>query len=264
MDTVKRWKVYCDDEAAWFDVWKETKPTACPNNSRHAVDPTKTYYAHEKVAQDVNPVSVSISSKNYGGTEGYYIASGVSFDVPDASVEFQHTLTLDVMTCIYGVRLHRTEQSIMHKPFYETDTISVSINPNTAAGVVTSAASIGDTVIGCSDTVIKTMFAGFYISFSGTSTQYRITNISVDNSTFTITPPLEDALLGDGSVVIYATIYMVKDVPLGIGGHLEFGYGTLGGKQMPAATDICVTYKRPNGSGTSSGVSILAYMETNY
>jgi len=40
--SVKKYRVYCDTELTYVEIWSETIPTTCPNNNTHTIDDNKT------------------------------------------------------------------------------------------------------------------------------------------------------------------------------------------------------------------------------
>jgi len=39
---LSKYRVWCEDESAYFETWLETDPTTCPNNNTHTITTSKT------------------------------------------------------------------------------------------------------------------------------------------------------------------------------------------------------------------------------
>lgn len=45
-----KYRVWCNDEQGWFNIWDTTDPTTCPNHADHTIDTTKTTIIQKKKA----------------------------------------------------------------------------------------------------------------------------------------------------------------------------------------------------------------------
>lgn len=54
--SVYKYRIYCNDESAYFYKWDTTKPTTCPNNNAHSID-FETIAITDKVIKDVQVLS---------------------------------------------------------------------------------------------------------------------------------------------------------------------------------------------------------------
>ena len=76
---IYHWRIYCQTESTYvYDgrTWAETQPTACPNNTGHAVSASKTIAMEErrdnmvKIQEELTP------------TGGYFKAHGIYINAP--------------------------------------------------------------------------------------------------------------------------------------------------------------------------------------
>lgn len=75
----KTWRVYCEDEAAHFEVVSDAVPTQCPNNGGHTITPAKTTCL---VDEDIPVTKVLDELQTTDATQGVLQETAI----PDGSV----------------------------------------------------------------------------------------------------------------------------------------------------------------------------------
>lgn len=232
MDCLKKYRVYCTHENAHIETWKFTKPTTCPNDSRHAIDESQTIELEKKYIENENMQHVYINAKSFQNTNGYYMIEGRTFDIPNGNNNFTSDVVLPIPQCMYGIKIMTMEEHV-------DDCFSIIINPDTLLGVVTAAADVGTTVVNVSSTVTSNVIPGFYISLSGM--MYMIVAKDQDNNTVTLNSPLTTQV--DPMTHVLLNVYIIKDYRIQGAGALDVGYGTMGGKLLTTGTVIRLIYK---------------------
>lgn len=75
---INKWRVWCDTESTWVEIWNPVEPTTCPNNNSHSIDTSKTSII-DTIKQDFpisevgNKVWVHSSSKPQPNNKTLYI-----------------------------------------------------------------------------------------------------------------------------------------------------------------------------------------------
>ena len=60
MTTLKKYQVYCNDEATYYNIWDDSVPTVCPNNAAHTIN-TNTIM----IVDQVNTNPSIVQAKNF-------------------------------------------------------------------------------------------------------------------------------------------------------------------------------------------------------
>jgi hypothetical protein len=236
MDCLKKYRVYCETEGQYVEVLRFSRPTRCPTNHRHVIDATKTVEL-ERIPIDTETMGVYITAKSYQNTNGYYMMEGHQFDVSGGLVAAttNNDLVLPIGQCVYGLRLCAHEEHIH-------DVFSIIINPNTVVGVLTQAADAGSAALQVSDTVTANCIPGFYVSIDGVD-EYQI--IAKDDTSITLDRPLVSAAVQWSCLLL--NVYIARNYMIHETGIVKIGYGTMGGKVMPAGTVLRLVYESRNG-----------------
>jgi len=222
------YKIYCDTELQYNYIWSESIPTTCPNNNSHSIDETKTIIV-DKI--DTNIITVTEP------TEGYFKCGSIeqtilSGNIGDVTV-FERSWPFDIM--IWLVDLYVTANMV-------GDMISIVAKPPqiiNGIGYLTQSASIGDTVLYVSQTVLDNMVHGFHIKV-GSVEVGRCDEIDKQNGCIILSPPLQVDV--NQYSVFYPVIYMVHNFKLHIPCIIDFAKKGFKGKPVPKNTAFEIRY----------------------
>lgn len=135
-------------------------------------------------------------------------------------------------------------------PEFKGDNIELCIAPDTVVGAITQDASIGDTVLNVSQTVIDNVKVGYYLAiFDGTNEDNlgRIISIDKTASTVTVQTALVSSFTAATPSYVKITIFMVPFAYLeGSGNNINFE-GSVKSSFIPADTIIHVAYTNVTG-----------------
>jgi hypothetical protein len=232
---VNKYVCYCLTEQNFVTTWSDTAPTVCPNNNTHPIDPNTI-----GITETMNNQTVYIAGKDSGKTNGYYLIHGKITDITVDPITIADTI-FKTPSCIFGL----TFISSLNQ---KGDTLDIIVNPDTAVGIITQAANIGATTLNVSPTVIQYITHGMYVSlYDGVNKNDCGIVLSVDSDNSTIT--VETALTNNFAIGsdILLNLYVAKNYPIGDPWKYEIGYGTLGGKPVPANTIFRLVYYNNSG-----------------
>lgn len=232
MASVTRWRIYCLDEGEWTYGYLTTganAPTTCFTNTAHSVNADSS--------QELDVISqTTVKAKiveELIETGGYFRCEGHKFSIPANSTAIQQVSWPYPITVL---------QSFYEGgPEHEGNELDVIVGPNTIVGILREAASIGDTVLHVSLTVIQNIKIGFTVKL-GSTTVGSVIGINENMLCITITAPLAAA---------YNANTYVKTEALSIS-NLEFGRAPIrisigaskhGGKYLAPNTLVELTYK---------------------
>lgn len=159
-------------------------------------------------------------------------------------MDFAHNISL--LSVHFGVALE-----------HEGDIIECIIAPDTVVGAITAGASIGDTVINVSPTVVENVTPGLHVKISDNMDPASATDVEpeylevydVDSTAGTITlrsnQPLTKAF-SPGAFVLMC-IKMGSNYKIGAPGFYKLGDVSIGGSLIPKGYKIRTRYKNVNG-----------------
>lgn len=232
---VNKYVCYCLTEQNFITTWAETAPTVCPNNNNHPIDPNTV-----GITETMNNQTVYIAGKDSSKTGGYYLLHGKKTNITTDPITIEDTI-FKTPSCIFGLMFTSSLEQ-------KGDTFDIIVNPDTAVGTITQVADIGATTLNVSPTVIQYITPGMYISlYDGINKNDCGIVLSVDPDTSTII--IEIALTNSFAVGsgILLNMYVVKNYPIGDPWKHDIGYGTLGGKPVPANTICRLVYNNNSG-----------------
>jgi hypothetical protein len=235
MDVLKKWDVYCCTESNVQQTWRFYAPTCCPNNPSHVIDPLQTEMVDKK-ALNTGTANTYVA-KSWQDTNGYYQMHGYRFDVPAGSNFVSWQFALPTKRCLFGIRANATAANV-------GDRFSVSVDPGTPVGYVTSDVFAGHSNIPVSSTVTANMVPGFYAQI-GDEDEHMIDRIGLETNIILVDPIVASNI--PMYTPVLANVYIVKDFEIGCLGVHKAGYGTMAGKVLPAGTVIRFGYENLTG-----------------
>jgi len=151
---LSKYRVWCEDESAYFETWLETDPTTCPNNNTHTITTSKTSIIESREDEPQKDPSGKLrvqSSSRQIGTMTYF--TGVGDDATDITkvgggqrIIYDHQIGGDALHAQY-IEINCVEnETWIHEGYIEWvsckfDTVSLSVVPRltgTEAGADTN------------------------------------------------------------------------------------------------------------------------------
>jgi hypothetical protein len=235
--SINKYVCYCVTEQQFVTTWSPTLPTTCPNNNTHIIDQNSI-----GVLETITNSKVTISGKDIGSTNGYYLMSGKKIDIGPESITINDTI-FDIPTIIYGLKFTSTlEQS--------GDSISIIVNPYTLIGVITQDIAIGTQILYVSESVINNIIIGMNISVrDSTNTNHLGKVLIIDKNTLMLTVEKQSQNnFNYTETDLLLSLYITKDhYIIGENNKNKIGYGTMAGKFVPAGTNFRLLYKNNSG-----------------
>jgi hypothetical protein len=142
MITLNKYRIWCETEQMYYETWGETSPPACPNNSGHTIDSTKTTIVNSLTEEELRDISGKLrvqQSSRPIGTKIHFTGKGdhpeyVSDVGGGQPMKFDHHIG-DSLTQIMYVDFNFVEnRSFIHEGYVtwtgcKFDTISLEIVP---------------------------------------------------------------------------------------------------------------------------------------
>lgn len=235
--TLHKYRVCCATENTYAYVWDDHVPTVCPNNAEHTIVPELT-----TITDTLSESAMYITAKSFEGSKGFYMMEGRRFNVLENESIKTDDYEFTMPVVIYGLTLQARLEHV-------GDEFDIILSPDTPIGGVTMPANIGDTIIHVSPTVTQYAQVGFHLSLTdGVQYQNLGVVIAIDANAGTVT--MKDPCImnfAPGSYVLL-NIYMTKSLQILSIDRYSIGYGTMGGKALPAGTKIRMVYKNNGGN----------------
>ena len=156
MSVLYKYRLYCETERQYIEVWKHERPYTCPNDHRHVITDHLTTIVDYKHLDNTTTPAVCIQSKAYPLAQGYYMMEGKKYMIPANQSVYMDDYVVPVPLCVYGFHCCTTAE-------HQNDEFDVIINPDTTVGVAVSNILINDTRVYVSPTVLEYCKPGFYI-----------------------------------------------------------------------------------------------------
>jgi len=229
--SVKKYKVYCNDESAFVTGWSESEPTLCYNNNTHIIDTNQTAMLDIQTPTNVRVVQTYDSPEDI---DNYYLYSEIFTIGPNETKELP--IILDVDYNLFSV-------SITTKKENNGDVWSSYINKNTLIGVISENSS--GTSIKMDPASISVIKPGYYISFDGGITEYIVIGKTLD------TAILKNPVNVVAGGTVHMTFYMIYKQHLLDCGVRRFGDSIIGSFKIPKEYQLGITYQN-NSSSTKT------------
>jgi hypothetical protein len=249
MDIIKQYRLFCETENAHVETWKMTKPECCPNDYRHTIDPSSVSVIGERYVESGNIQNVYISSKAYYPTNGKYCAEGLSYNIPADTSTFVEHYTFMKQCCMYGMHLCVREDHI-------GDRVSIIVQPETIAGVLTSTALTTDTVLHVSNTVVQHVIPGYYVVLG--EEERLIVEVDKSGNTITIDTPFDS--VHNGMELVKINVYVIRNLCLDTVCKFDIGYGAFGGKLIPKNSLLRMVYHKLDPASSKRFCLNMEYM----
>lgn len=243
MDVLKRWRVWCETEGAHVETLQFAPPRTCPNNARHAIDFARTELIGQEVV-DVRAQHVAIASKSTWNTTGYYMLEGMEFHVPPGVERTVYDIPIDFPQCVYGMHVTAHAEN-------EGDRFSVILNPGTPLGGLLEEAPAGSRALAVPGAATRHVTPGFFVEVGGEEARV----VGTSSNGILLSGPLQQTHAAGTPLLL--NVHIVRDFIIGCAGCYDIGYGSMGGKPLPAGAMMQLRY-------TSSNTAVPKHLTVNY
>lgn len=231
-ETVYKYRIYCNTEAANVYSWAESEPTTCPNNTSHSINTSSISVVDERGSNTVKIKEEEVATGGYICIENKVINIATGPDVDTVTV---HSWPYPVS--VLGLFFLTYDNN-------EGDVVRLEVPYRKIYGALTQDVSEGDTVINVSSTVMDNISLGFYVILdNGTTTNYlgRVFAIDRDNSQITVETAATDAFLAATPTYVRVSVKKINDYEIGPAGRYTIG-ASVGASYVPANEVVYLTY----------------------
>ena len=238
MSTLYKYRVFCEAEQKYIEVWKHEKPYTCPNDHRHTIAENLTTIIDYKYLDNTTIPNVCISSKAYPLAQGYYMMEGKKYEIGTQAV-YTNDYVVPVPMCVYGFHCCSCGDNA-------NDEFDVLINPDTIVGVIVANTAVNDKNIYVSPTVLEHCKAGFHILLDDgvTNEEHLVVSINHEGGYITLRDGVNHVFNGMVTMV-KLRVYVVKAYALANDTSMthKIGYGAFSGKSLTPGTIIRLVYR---------------------
>jgi len=234
MTTVYNYRLYCNYESKFVELWDTDTPTVCPNNNTHEINEASITVIGT-ASEEAVVIKEEISAA--GTTGGHYQATSIGLDIT-ANTTAQADFT-------YPIPIGPLSIEFMTKDIHEGDEISVTVAPNTIIGALTADVSSNVSGISVSNTVVENTFVGAFLDlFDGVNNNSlnRIKEIYKNNNHIIMESPTVSSFSATSPTYVRQSIKMMHNVEIGPAGRYMLGESKIGASYIPAETTIRLTY----------------------
>lgn len=234
---VNKYRLYCNVENAYVEVWGTVSPAMCPNNHED-----RTNISNTVITSSLSETSAVVRHESPGYYQAYTMKHVVPVGATGSVSTFVHSFPMDV----YVWTLTITTTSNMFG-----DMFSLVYNPDTIFGGLVQNAVTGDTTVHITPDafLLGVITKGLDVKIdNGVISQYlgRITGF--DSTAFTVTfenPLSNDYLAGS---LMKVSVYIVKDQHVITNDNHEYYYGRKGfaTRKVSANAPIHIVYTNNN------------------
>jgi hypothetical protein len=231
METINKYKIYCETEEVYVSGYGEEAPTKCYNDGAHIINENSV-----RMIYTIRPNEVVIQDEDIPTKRMLQLIPVKFIDVGFNSTEtFEHIF--EIQRSVFGFLCITGTDNIK-------DTVTGTFNEKTPVGILNANSNIGDSVFTVSSTVLDNVFNGLWIILdNGTTSEEVGMIIDVDklNSTITLNNTAEHAFTA-GITIVKVTYYIFKDLPIGQPGALKVGDEIMSGTTIPLGSKLRVYY----------------------
>ena len=212
--SINNYRIFCNTESLFVNVWSTDIPSVCPNNIQHQIDTNSI-----SVVDTISSNAVNIIQYK-DGIQGLYRVLSRSMFIPARQTISEDT-SYDIPVSILSINFITTTEN-------SGDIVNCYVAPNTIIGKITKDINNGDKVINVSPTVITNVKRGYIINITNGSKIINMgecTDINPVTNTITCNSRANDNInLGS---IVQITIHNIKDFILGPPSSITFNNKTL-------------------------------------
>lgn len=233
MSEIKHWRIWCNDDSQFEEVWSDEAPTVCPVNNTHSVNTTLTS-AYETVSESIIQIKEELIT-----TGGNFMCESVCILSPTgpnstATEQFTWPFPITVMSLSFNTDYDNSG-----------DYAYCSVAPDTIIGVLGVSCATGATGFYVSPTVTENTMIGYHLNlFDGPNTDNLGRVISIDSATNYITTEFgpSRSYSNLSPTYIRQTVYVINNYRIGKPGTYGIGKDKIGGSYVPKYTVVRVGY----------------------
>jgi hypothetical protein len=226
---VHKYRLFCNTEQTYHFVWSDSTPTTCPANNQHEIDNVTISIIDSITTSAVNIVQESVP------TGGNYRVEGRKLDISANSTQSED-IVFPYQLSVLTITIHTSEEN-------EDDILNCYIAPNTTVGVLTQAATQGDTTLHVWPTVVANMKVGYRVSIVDSVPIDLGECIAMDtvNNTITLQSGIPQGF--DNGSFVQMTINNVKNFVLKGDTVYELARKTIGSSALAPGLVVRIQYQ---------------------
>lgn len=235
---LKYWRVYCKTEEKEHFIWSKIKPTTCPINSEHEINPQGTIETNSISQNEVRILEETVK------TGGMFKVVGYTFTVPPNSTAYDVHVFDYPASVLTGIMKSDNDPEI-------DDVIDLYLKMEGTnegiIGIITQNVNPGDTEIHVSPGVVNNLRPGWHISLCQTdnytstgnvinksSDKHIISSLDLENNIIHLVQPWDEDIRMAGPIPTYIQfwIFMVTNFYIGPNEDFIIGTSSVGGAYM--------------------------------
>lgn len=151
--TVYYYRLYCNTESVFVNVWSPTTPTVCPNNNSHTIDNNSI-----TILNNISNTNVYVQNNNTSNITGNYRTESYSI--------FCSANSTQVTNYTWPINIGVTSVFFNLTSDHTGDIINSIIAPNTTIGYITQNLSTGSNLITVNPGVFTNINKGYLINIT--------------------------------------------------------------------------------------------------
>lgn len=245
-NTIYKYRVYCQTENVFVNIWDKVLPTVCPNNNSHSIDTTSI-----TITEQISDSNVNIIQSQPGFTNGIYKAEGFSFTISANSSAYKD-ISWPYNIAVMTMNLQPSTENI-------GDFVNAYAGPNTIIGINTQTLSQNVFVISVNSTVLLNIKLGYTVSVVNNTQNINMGEcISIDtvNSRITCNTIASESI--PPGAYIKVSRHIIKNITFTTNNIINLANKNVSSTSFPANTIARMVYT--NNSNTQK----TFYYNTEY
>ena len=232
--SVKKYRVFCNNESTHVIGWSETEPITCFNDNTHVIDTNQTSIVD---IQSATGVRVLQTYDNTVDPDSYFLYTKEHTINPNSTVNLP--IEIDIDANIFAVNIHTAHENI-------GDLWSSYINKDTVIGVAPT--TITGTEIKMSEDTVAVIKPGYYLSYDNGTTYNKV----IAKTTNAVT--MKENVIVDAGNPIMMTYFLVHNKKIMTAGKDVLGSTILGSFRILKDYNVGLIYT--NNSSTTKKIII--------
>lgn len=247
------YRVFCNEEQAYFTTWSTRIPVCCPNDYRHTIDTSQTVKLATKI-EDV--LTVKIQEETVP-TQGNYRHESFKFHAT-SNGESYHDIMFKYPVSALGVSALTTEA-------HRGDLINAIVIPkNATVGAVTQPINVGDSNFIVSNSVLNYLNPGHIcILTNGSNVSENlgeVIKVNVDSNMITTEFAASNAYLLSNLPFVQANVHYIKNLFLTEPREYSVGNRKIGASFLQTGSIIRMTYSNASPNTEKEVVIHFEYL----